>query len=100
LVSSPVMRWEVWLSFSHPNRSDGGTWNTIAGQPTDDFEMALRLGYRPIKDVENELPLLAKNQDRTWSNSEPEQVGRIALIAWPAGRDPELLNIAEGYDEF
>ena len=23
--------------------ADGGTWNTIAGQPTDDSEMALRL---------------------------------------------------------
>jgi ADP-ribosyl-[dinitrogen reductase] hydrolase len=32
--------------------ADGGTWNTIAGQPTDDSEMARLLTERGIYDSE------------------------------------------------
>src|SRR3954453_18665086 len=38
----------------YPNRvrdlADGGTWNTLAGQPTDDSEMALALARSLVAD--------------------------------------------------
>ena len=41
---------------------DGGTWNTIAGQPRDDSEGALRMTrILANQGCGNELPLLAKN---------------------------------------
>jgi ADP-ribosyl-[dinitrogen reductase] hydrolase len=42
---------EIWRK--HPNGvrelADGGTWGTIAGQPTDDSEMALALARMLVK---------------------------------------------------
>ena len=36
---------DIWREYPNGVRklADGGTWNTIAGQPTDDSEMALSL---------------------------------------------------------
>ncbi len=45
LSSVNIMR--CWTERAYPNGvrelADGGTWNTIAGQPTDDSKMAMLL---------------------------------------------------------
>jgi len=54
--------------------ADGGTWNTIAGQPTDDSEMALLLARMLVErgtydaDVAREAYLF-------WLDSEPFECG-------------------------
>jgi len=40
--------------------ADGGTWNTIAGQPTDDSEMALLLARRLVKNGSYEFQKLGR----------------------------------------
>jgi len=53
---------------------DGGTWNTLAGQPTDDSEMALMLARMLIRDKSYQSPeaLLVYKE---WLNSEPFDMG-------------------------
>ncbi|MDI9371369.1 MAG: ADP-ribosylglycohydrolase family protein [Synergistota bacterium] len=50
--------------------ADGGTWNTIAGQPTDDSEMALLLA-RMLVDQGRYDPEEARRAYVYWLNSEP-----------------------------
>jgi len=53
---------------------DGGTWDTIAGQPTDDTEMALILARSLVKDgTYNRDSVLAAY--KYWLNSNPFDVG-------------------------
>lgn len=54
--------------------SDGGTWNTIAGQPTDDSEMALLLG-RTLDDLGTYDPDAAFAAYRFWLESDPFDCG-------------------------
>ena len=67
---------EIWRK--HPNRvrnlSDGGTWGTLAGQPTDDSEMALMLARMLVRlrryDSEE-----ARKAYLFWYNSAPFDCG-------------------------
>ncbi len=53
---------------------DGGTWNTIAGQPTDDSEMALMLA-RTLADQGKYDPQEARKAYVFWLESEPFDCG-------------------------
>jgi ADP-ribosylglycohydrolase len=53
---------------------DGGTWNTIAGQPTDDSEMALGLA-RVLVAKRRVDPLAARDAYRAWLDSHPFDCG-------------------------
>ena len=50
--------------------ADGGTWDTIAGQPTDDSEMALSLA-RMIVEQGRYDPAAARKAYVTWLHSDP-----------------------------
>lgn len=74
---------------SHPKGvrqlADGGTWNTIAGQPTDDSEMALLLARMLIEEgtYDSHTALQAY---RFWLDSDPFDCGgtiRSALLGSP-----------------
>jgi ADP-ribosylglycohydrolase len=52
----------------------GGTWNTLAGQPTDDSEMALLLA-RLLVDQGAYDPALALERYKYWLSSEPFDCG-------------------------
>ena len=54
--------------------SDGGTWNTIAGQPTDDSEMALLLA-RMLVDQGRYDPQEARKEYTYWLDSGPFDCG-------------------------
>ncbi|NUN15033.1 MAG: ADP-ribosylglycohydrolase family protein [Myxococcales bacterium] len=54
--------------------ADGGTWNTIAGQPTDDSEMALLLA-RTLADQGRYDPDKARNAYIFWLDSGPFDCG-------------------------
>lgn len=53
---------------------NGGTWNTIAGQPTDDSEMALGLAHLLIEKG-SYSPQAAKDEYVAWLKSEPFDLG-------------------------
>lgn len=53
---------------------DGGTWNTIAGQPTDDGEMALMLA-RSIVEAEGYADETAAQAYAAWYRSRPFDIG-------------------------
>lgn len=55
--------------------ADGGTWNTLAGQPTDDSEMALALA-RSIMSCGRFDPVDVHVAYRTWLESNPFDVGQ------------------------
>lgn len=54
--------------------ADGGTWNTLAGQPTDDSEMALMLARSIVREggYDTDAALAAY---RAWHNSAPFDIG-------------------------
>ena len=54
--------------------ADGGTWNTIAGQPTDDSEMALLLA-RMLTERGDYDPNAALQAYQFWLNSDPFDCG-------------------------
>ena len=73
---------------------DGGTWNTIAGQPTDDSELALMLG-RSIIERGRYDPRAAVEAYAHWYRSGPFDCGPTttkaldaAASALAAGKDP------------
>ncbi|MCX6578645.1 MAG: ADP-ribosylglycohydrolase family protein [Candidatus Aminicenantes bacterium] len=55
--------------------ADGGTWNTIAGQPTDDSELALMLA-RSLVEHDTYDEKAALEGYRFWLNSNPFDCGR------------------------
>jgi ADP-ribosylglycohydrolase/fructose-1,6-bisphosphatase/inositol monophosphatase family enzyme len=59
---------------------DGGRWNLLAGQPTDDGEMALALA-RAIVDVGGYDPARAFDGYRSWLASSPFDVGNTVSAA-------------------
>lgn len=63
---------------SYPNGvrelADGGTWNTIAGQPTDDSEMALLLARMLVKNGSYEAEA-ARKEYQYWLSSDPFDCG-------------------------
>ena len=54
--------------------ADGGTWNTLAGQPTDDSEMALMLARSLVAQGRFEIEEVIKGY-RYWLDSGPFDVG-------------------------
>ena len=58
--------------------ADGGTWNTIAGQPTDDSEMALLLA-RMLAEQGRYDPREARQAYVFWLNSDPFDCGGTIL---------------------
>ena len=53
---------------------DGGTWNTLAGQPTDDSELALALARSLVREGRYHRPKVARAY-REWLASGPFDVG-------------------------
>src|SRR5262249_26791089 len=51
--------------------ADGGTWNTLAGQPTDDSEMALILARSLLAEGGIYRPAAALAAYRAWGDSHP-----------------------------
>ncbi|MFD0982649.1 inositol monophosphatase family protein [Tropicimonas aquimaris] len=67
--------------------SDGGTWNLIAGQPTDDSEMALALA-RSLAKARRFDPALVGQAYVRWARSGPFDIGattRAGIAAIAAG---------------
>ncbi len=65
--------------------ADGGTWNTLAGQPTDDSEMALALA-RTLVRVGRYDPAEARKAYGAWLRSGPFDCGttvRAGLLGTP-----------------
>ena len=73
--------------------ADGGTWNTLAGQPTDDSEMALMLA-RMLADHGTYNPDSALKAYLFWLDSGPFDCGHT-VSAGLRGR-PNLLSQANG----
>jgi ADP-ribosylglycohydrolase len=59
---------------------DGGEWRTLAGQPTDDSEMALALARRIVAEGRY-APEGALDAYRRWYRSEPFDVGQTTRAA-------------------
>lgn len=67
--------------------ADGGTWSTLAGQPTDDSEMALALA-RSILEGGAYDPQRALAAYRTWLDSRPFDVGHTTRGALTGQLNP------------
>ncbi len=72
---------------------DGGTWNTLAGQPTDDSEMALLLARLLIKE-ETYNPIHALQEYQYWISSNPFDCGMT--IAKGLSGQPDAQSQANG----
>lgn len=68
--------------------ADGGTWNTLAGQPTDDSEMALLLA-RMLVDHGAYDPDAALSAYRFWIGSGPFDCGATIASALAGRPNPE-----------
>jgi ADP-ribosylglycohydrolase len=66
---------------------DGGLWGILAGQPTDDGEMALALA-RAIVEAGRYDPVTVGAAYRAWLESSPFSVGRTTLVALRGRADP------------
>ena len=73
--------------------ADGGTWNTIAGQPTDDSEMALALA-RSIVANRGYVATAALAAYREWMDSGPFDIGTTTRRG--LGGDPDRESQANG----
>ncbi|MGV3552513.1 ADP-ribosylglycohydrolase family protein [Rhizobium sp.] len=73
--------------------ADGGTWNTIAGQPTDDSEMALLLA-RMLAEKGTYDQDAARRQYEFWLDSKPFDVGQTTLRG--IRHDPDHESEANG----
>ncbi len=68
--------------------ADGGTWNTIAGQPTDDSEMALLLARMLVKQGKYDQDE-ARKAYLYWLDSGPFDCGTTILTGLRGQPDPE-----------
>jgi ADP-ribosylglycohydrolase len=68
--------------------ADGGTWDTIAGQPTDDSEMALTLA-RMLADCKRYDQDDARKRYTAWLDSGPFDVGGTVSAALRGTMKPE-----------
>ena len=73
--------------------ADGGTWNTIAGQPTDDSELALMLA-RMLVEQEKYDPVEARKAYVFWLDSKPFDCG--ATVSSGLRGCPNLESQANG----
>jgi ADP-ribosylglycohydrolase/fructose-1,6-bisphosphatase/inositol monophosphatase family enzyme len=90
------------IATSHPNGvrqlTDGGTWNTIAGQPTDDGELALALARSLSRNGRYAEEDVAKSYV-AWLHSGPFDCGgttRAGIRALEAGRTASSNSQANG----
>lgn len=68
--------------------ADGGTWNTIAGQPTDDSEMALLLARMLVERGTYE-PHAVLESYKFWLNSRPFDCGSTIRSGLQGHLDPD-----------
>lgn len=77
---------------SYPNGvrqlADGGTWNTIAGQPTDDSEMALLLARMLVKTGSYD-PAAALKEYQYWLRSDPFDCGMTIAAGLRGNHNPD-----------
>lgn len=67
---------------------DGGVWDTLAGQPTDDSEMALALARQLISDG-GFVPEKVEQAYRDWMHSGPFDIGGTTSQALRGHRNPD-----------
>ena len=67
---------------------DGGTWNILAGQPTDDSEMALMLARMLAEAVEYDAEE-ARRRYLFWLESGPFDMGRTIALGLRGHPDPD-----------
>lgn len=68
--------------------TDGGTWNTIAGQPTDDSELALALARSLVEHGRYDAQRVRAAYVQ-WLDSEPFDVGNTTSTGLRGRPDPE-----------
>jgi ADP-ribosylglycohydrolase len=68
--------------------ADGGTWNTIAGQPTDDSEMALLLARMLVKNGSYEAEA-AREEYQYWLSSDPFDCGMTISAGLHGNPNPD-----------
>lgn len=68
--------------------ADGGTWNTIAGQPTDDSEMALLLARMLVKTGQYD-PEAARKEYQYWLSSDPFDCGMTISAGLRGNPNPD-----------
>ena len=81
---------EIRRSYPHGVRelADGGTWNTIAGQPTDDSEMALMLARTLVEQGAYE-PCAVLRAYQSWYASDPFDCGTTIATALKGDPNPD-----------
>lgn len=81
---------EIRKAYPHGVRQmgDGGTWDNIAGQPTDDSEMALLLARMLVKNNSYD-PELALREYKYWLNSDPFDCGNTIASALRGHPNPQ-----------
>ena len=79
------------ILFNYPegvrDMADGGTWNTIAGQPTDDSEMALLLARSLVSQGKFDITEVEKAYV-FWLESNPFDIGNTILSGLTGRPDP------------
>lgn len=68
--------------------ADGGTWDTIAGQPTDDSEMALLLARMLVKTGAYD-PEAARKEYKYWMSSDPFDCGMTISAGLRGNPNPD-----------
>lgn len=68
--------------------ADGGTWNLLAGQPTDDSELALTLARTLVRDGTFDAEAVFDSY-RRWLSSSPFDVGAATVAGLRGQPDPE-----------
>jgi len=76
---------------------DGGVWSTLAGQPTDDSEMALMLA-RSIVAEGRYMPAAALDAYVHWVRSRPFDIGRTTRAALAAAAEADV-DVTASLDE-
>jgi len=81
---------EIRLKYPNGVRelADGGTWNTIAGQPTDDSEMALMLARMLVKERQYDAEE-ARKAYVFWLNSHPFDCGGTVSVGLRGRPNPD-----------
>jgi ADP-ribosylglycohydrolase len=78
----------AWIAERYPNGVrkliDGGTWNTLAGQPTDDSELALMLARTLVRQGRYD-PEAVRQAYVSWYRSGPFDVGGTTRAALSGG---------------
>ena len=73
--------------------ADGGVWNTLAGQPTDDSEMAFALARSLVRNKEFSIDDVRESYVR-WYRSRPFDIGKTTAFGLEG--DPTLESQANG----